>query len=235
MKNRRTRGRPTKALITREKLAEAALVVALHDGYEKLTMAAVAKQLHVAPSALYNHVSGKAELTQLVQDGVMTQINVDPLRAYLNGTANIADALVEWAQSYRDVLAGHPPLVATIATTPIAGSPHTASMYALVVEALHVAGVPLRDVLDVLVSIESFIFGSALDANAPADIFALPTESAPGSPGDHLDILRKATAERTPSPAATNTYADRPFEIGVRAIVCAAAACAAAAKGGRDG
>lgn len=67
----RSRGRPQKSIVTKEKIASVSLKIAEQEGYDAITMAAVARSLGVATSALYNHVRGKKELLMLVQDAVM--------------------------------------------------------------------------------------------------------------------------------------------------------------------
>ncbi|CQD06257.1 putative transcriptional regulator (fragment) [Corynebacterium striatum] len=81
----RAKGRPSKALVTREKIAEAALKIIDKQGYEKLTMARIAREMGVGPSALYNHVENKHELLILVEDAVMAQVDASLLDAALAG------------------------------------------------------------------------------------------------------------------------------------------------------
>ena len=82
---RRRRGRPLSPALSREAIADAALAVARTEGYEGLTMAAVGRRLGVAPSALYNHISGKHELLVLLQDAVMGEVSLVELEAAIRG------------------------------------------------------------------------------------------------------------------------------------------------------
>ncbi|WP_206214998.1 TetR/AcrR family transcriptional regulator [Corynebacterium lizhenjunii] len=170
----RSKGRPTKALVTREKISSAALKIVGVQGYEKLTMARVAREIGVGPSALYNHVHGKDDLLALVQDAVMAQVDTAALRAALAGDLSPGAALRTWARSYRDVFALHAPLVEVIATTPISGAPATQEMYELVARVLVAAGEPQARIIPRIIALESFIYGSSYDAHAPANIFDLP-------------------------------------------------------------
>ena len=83
MTRTRSKGRPTKTLVNRDKIAQAALTIVGEEGYEKLTMSRIARRLGVGTSALYNHVSGKDDLLALVEDAVMEQVECGPLRAVL--------------------------------------------------------------------------------------------------------------------------------------------------------
>ena len=55
-------GRPSRALLSREAIARAALEVVDESGADGLTMRALAHRLGVKAASLYNHVTGKDEL-----------------------------------------------------------------------------------------------------------------------------------------------------------------------------
>ncbi|WP_291314421.1 TetR/AcrR family transcriptional regulator [Corynebacterium sp. UBA2622] len=219
MAQQRSRGRPPKAVVTPRKIADAALAIVAEAGYGKLTMSAVARNLGVAPSALYNHVSGKEELLYLVEDALMAQVDTRPLAACLRGGTSARAALLEWARSYRDVFSRHTPLIEQIATMPIFGARETVEMYELVVQVLLSAGVAPDRAIDAVVALESFIFGSAYDVRAPADIFAVPEGGA--SEGVEAPGLREALSRRRghDSGGGVNPYADPPFEWGLQLLV----------------
>ncbi|MBC3186111.1 TetR/AcrR family transcriptional regulator [Corynebacterium sp. zg-331] len=213
------RGRPSYSLVNREKIAEAALAIIHRLGYDKLTMARIAEQIGVSPSALYNHVSGKHELLLLVEDTVMGQVDTSPLYRALDGTITPRDALAAWAESYRDVFARHSPLVSVIAHAPISGAPRAVAMYELVARVYVRAGVPTEEVLPRIVMLESFIYGSAFDVHAPADLFRVP-ESA-GFDAPTLDAAHRAapTGPEEERESDRNPYADAPFRLGLRALL----------------
>ncbi|ROS75595.1 TetR/AcrR family transcriptional regulator C-terminal domain-containing protein [Cellulomonas sp. PhB143] len=169
----RGRGRPSAPLLSREKITAAAVALIRSRGYPALTMAALARDLRVAPSALYNHVSSKRELLRWIQDHVNGGIDDSAF-----GAERWDVALERWARSYRETYARHAPLVPVMAVTPIAGSPHTVAMYERVAAGLCAGGWPDDDVLDVVVVVESFVLGSALDATAPPEIFEVPDDGA---------------------------------------------------------
>ncbi|SER62194.1 TetR/AcrR family transcriptional regulator [Corynebacterium cystitidis] len=216
MISKRGRGRPTKKVVERENIAQVALDIVSSQGYEALTMSRLAEKIGVSPSALYNHVGGKTDLYALVQDLVMSEIDVEPLRRALADEITATEAMSQWARSYRDVLAHHAPILPHIATMPIAQSPATAEQYSMVVAVLLCGGLDQRRAIPFLIALESFIFGSALDVNAPADIFAVPDRADD-------DPLKRAVASFASATehveGVVNPYAEEPFLRGLEALL----------------
>ncbi len=71
--------RPPRAPITREAITGAALRIVDGEGLDALSMRRLAEELGCQASALYGHVSGKAEVLQLVLDHVAGEVEVpDP-------------------------------------------------------------------------------------------------------------------------------------------------------------
>ncbi len=218
-------------VLSRERIAQAALELVTLDGADTLTMAALARHLGVAASALYNHIGGKAELTALLQDAVMGRVDVSSLEAFLDGSGSLAAALADWGRSYREAFAAHPTLIPLIATLPISGAPTTRGMYDVVAAALCHAGVPDARVVPVIIAFESFLFGSAMDVHAPASIFtSRPGESDAPSFQRTVDSFTAALAagdqgagaagqDTVPGAAQRNPYADAPFELGLDALI----------------
>ncbi|MET4003574.1 AcrR family transcriptional regulator [Arthrobacter sp. UYCu511] len=163
---RRRAGRPPQAVLSSVRITKAALKLVSADGYKGLTMAALAKSLNVAPSALYNHVRSKQDVLLLVEDHLMGRVDVTAF-----GVEPWADAVKIWAHSYRNVFAAHLPLIPVIALLPVTNAPATITMYEAVTKGFLAAGWPSDSIIDAVVALESFIYGSAYDVNAPADIF----------------------------------------------------------------
>lgn len=235
-KSTRAKGRPNKPLVTRENIASSALKIIHERGYSGLTMSALARSLGVAPSALYNHISNKDDLLTLVQDAVMRQVNTDVLDQALAGELSPVDALTAWATSYRTVFADHLPLIAVIATTRIAGAANTIAMYEKVAEVLSHAGLADDEILPRIVSMESFIYGSAYDVHAPNDIFDVHGDPLPDAdssnstkssdnagedspPAPHLERAYAALGETFSGGPGVNQHADGPFRLGISALL----------------
>lgn len=203
--SRRKAGRPRGELLNRSKIAGAALRFVGDRGYDALTMSALAKALGVSASALYNHVESKQEVLQLVQDRVMDDVDCSGF-----ASQPLGEAVRRWAGSYRDVFARHAPLVPVIAVLPVSGSPRTLQMYEQVAAGFARAGWDQQRIVPAIVALESFIFGSALDAVAPKDIFNV----------DHAVDDVPAFAGAVASQRATgDDPAQDAFEYGLDALV----------------
>jgi AcrR family transcriptional regulator len=171
--SRRRAGRPAAAVLDQDGITAAALQLVHKGGYDSFTMAALARSLNVAPSALYNHVSSKQEVLVLIQDHLTSLVDVAAF-----DIEPWDRAVRDWAWSYRAVFARHTPLIPVIALLPVADAPKTLAMYEAVSAGLRRAGFPPERIVPAIVALESFIFGSAYDVNAPADIFAAGSMAA---------------------------------------------------------
>nr|WP_120491226.1 TetR/AcrR family transcriptional regulator [Corynebacterium lactis] len=232
MTTSRQRGRPNKSLVTRANIATVAVKIVSDKGYEALTMTSIARELGVATSALYNHVPNKAELLVLLQDEVMREVDDSPLDAAIHGAMGPRTSLKRWATAYRNTLAEHVPLIEFIATFPIARAPLSIALYDKAIQVLLLGGVPDTDALPTLVALESFIFGSAFDTHAPANIYDTLGSDIPAP---HLQnaveifvngISESTTAtqeptspQRTGASPTTNPYADAPFDSGLERLL----------------
>ncbi|MHA7261872.1 TetR/AcrR family transcriptional regulator [Arthrobacter sp. TMN-37] len=162
----RRAGRPPRGVLSRERITSAAVAQIAAEGYEGLTMSALARRLRVAPSAVYNHASSKQEVLRWVQDHVMTMVDFSAF-----ATEPWDEAVRRWAWSYREVFARHAPLVPVIAVMPVTDAAETLRMYEEVARGFLAAGWPEERVVPAIVALESFIYGSALDVSAPSNIF----------------------------------------------------------------
>ena len=64
------------AVLDQDGITAAALQLIGKNGYDGLTMAALARSLNVAPSALYNHVASKRDVLLLVEDHLTSLVDV---------------------------------------------------------------------------------------------------------------------------------------------------------------
>lgn len=175
--SRRRAGRPTAAVLDQDGITTAALKLISSKGYDGLTMAALARTLGVAPSALYNHVSSKDDVLVLLEDHLAAMVDVSAF-----GIEPWEEAVRKWAWSYRDVFSEHTPLIPIIAVLPVANAPKTLAMYEAVTAGFRDAGFPEEKIISAIVAIEAFVFGAAYDVTAPEDIF---------DAGPHTDTGRR--------------------------------------------
>lgn len=179
-------------------------------------MAALARSLNVAPSALYNHVQSKQDVLLLVEDHLMGLVDVSAFT-----TEPWGPAVACWARSYRDVFAAHLPLIPVIALMPVTNAPATITMYEAVTRGFLSAGWPRESIVDAIVALESFIYGSAYDVTAPDDIFDV------GSLGPQAPLFREAVQHRgfgAAASAARSNDADAAFSLGLSALIAGLAA-----------
>lgn len=204
----RGRGRPSRPLLTPEGITAAALKLIAERGESGFTMAALARELHVSASALYNHADSKDVILRWVQDDLNSTIDV---ACFVQKP--LVDAMLVWARSYRRAYAAHPALISVMAWQPVADAPHTIAMYETVTSALVGAGFAPAEALRAIVAVESFLFGSALDTAAPDDIFDL------GEAAAHAPVFAQAVSQREQVDGRGRGSADASFELGLEALV----------------
>jgi AcrR family transcriptional regulator len=190
-------------VLSAEKITAAAMTLIEASGYGALTMAGLARELRVSPSALYNHVSAKQDLLRWIQDHLNERVDCS---AFATEAWDVA--VERWARSYRDTYARHAPLVPVIAVAPIAGAPHTVQMYEQVAVGLRRGGWPDPLIVEAIVAVESFVLGSAMDATAPADVFEV------GDLQDRAPVFTAAVVARR-----GQDHARTAFELGLAALV----------------
>ncbi len=205
-KARRRVGRPAAAVLDQDGITAAALQLIQKSGYDGFTMAALARTLNVAPSALYNHVSAKRDVLVLVQDHLTSLVDVSAFES-----EPWERAVRDWAWSYRDVFSKHTPLIPVIAVLPVTDAPKTLAMYEAVSAGFSRAGFPQERIISAIVAFESFIFGSAYDVTAPADIFDSGSMAATTP---HFTSAVARLAEQ-----GFESQADVAFSLGLKALI----------------
>ena len=205
---RRRVGRPSEQVLSRVRIIETALDLFDEHGGESFGMRDLASRLGVRASALYNHVANKDDVLRGIREVVAGRISVVELER-----DPWDRALAAWARSYRAAFAAHPPTVAMLAVMPFDPESEVFPAYDRIIRLLVAEGWSRAEALNVLVAIESFILGSALDAAAPADML---------HPGDRDDVpsFTAAYAERAARVAESGTSpAELAFESGLRLLI----------------
>ncbi|WP_427870466.1 TetR/AcrR family transcriptional regulator [Leucobacter luti] len=205
---RRRAGRPATSILSRTLILETGLRLIDERGADGAGMRAIAKELGVRPSALYNHVAGYPELVAGVRELISERIPTD-----MFDTLPWDQALSEWAHHYRAAFAAHPPTIALLAVLPLSEDSVTTEMYERVVASLGRAGWPVERHLEVLVAVEAFILGAALDLAADDDMMN------PGSRTDVPEYLAAYRARAARLAAGGRRAADLSFETGLRALL----------------
>ncbi|QYM75224.1 TetR family transcriptional regulator [Leucobacter luti] len=204
---KRRAGRPRTSVLSRRLILETGLRLIDEVGAHGVGMRAIAKELGVRPSALYNHVAGQDELVAGVRELISDRIPVD---MFVREPWDVA--LAEWAVGYRRTFAAHPPTIALLAVLPLSEDSVTSQMYDTVISALMRGGWPADRALTLMVALESFILGSALDLAAVDDMM---------DPGPRRDVPAFSEAYRSRAEhlaARGEGPAEASFQLGLRAL-----------------
>lgn len=194
-------GRPSTPQLDRLSIGAAALEIVDREG--TLSMPALARRLGVQVSSIYHHVDGRAGVIGLVRDLVTADID-----ATCFATEPWDRAFATWARTYRTAFAAHPAAVRLLATETIGGQQNLA-MYAAATAGLLRAGFPVEQVMGIVVGVENFLLGAALDVSAPDVPIAVDDDEAA------TDDLRRALAAAPSGPERSL----QAFDLGLAALI----------------
>jgi AcrR family transcriptional regulator len=189
-------GRPRRAVLDRERIAEAAMAIVDENG--DFTVPELARRLGVQTASIYHYVDGRAGVIELLRGRIGRLLDPAPLELR---PAEVA--LRAYFRSYRDLFAAHARVLPLLATSTVR-SPEVIPIYERVTVLLREVGVPAEDVMTVLTAMENFILGSALDLAGPEVMWDIPD-------GVEAPNLTEALAAQ---PVGTKR-ADRAFDLGL--------------------
>jgi AcrR family transcriptional regulator len=109
------RSRRPRGSLTPEAILDAAEAVAAEEGFDALSMRAVAARLGAAPMALYNHFATKERLVDALLDRVLGRFEPPP------AAGDPAEDLRRFARAHRRLLTAHPWAVAPLFSSPSPG------------------------------------------------------------------------------------------------------------------
>ncbi|MUL65451.1 TetR family transcriptional regulator [Mycobacterium sp. CBMA 234] len=153
-------GRPSKPLLSTDRITSAAMDLVSKTG--GFTVPELARALKVSPSSLYNHVTGREQIVELLRERAMSEVAVgadDPSRPWTDVVADIM-------RSYRQSYARYPRLIPLL-TAHAVNSYHAITMYNVLAVTFSRAGFDPADTLRAITLVDSFVLGSALDVAAP--------------------------------------------------------------------
>ncbi len=179
-------GRPSKPLLSKGMIVDAAMAIVDESGIPAMTTRAIAKRLGVGQASLYNHISSREEILDLLNARILASVDLTPLdhpdwtEAIYGGTLAFLAALQE-----------HPNMMGTLATRPARTDPSLA-YYERMHERLRGAGLSAQDSARFLFAIDDYCIGAALNTEVDVEInqrqdkFPLVTEAMEaGRPADH--------------------------------------------------
>jgi AcrR family transcriptional regulator len=106
-------GRPSKPLLSRERIRDTALELVDEHGFEELSMRRLAQRLGVQAASLYSYFPTKDALLESLADTIMESVDTSGFR-----DGDWRAGLTTWARSYRSALASHPNAVPFVAYGP---------------------------------------------------------------------------------------------------------------------
>jgi AcrR family transcriptional regulator len=143
---------------TLDQIAEAAMRIADTEGIDALSMRRLAAELGAGTMTLYHYVRGKDELLALVTDRVMGELIV-PDGEFPEGWRAAMTAI---AHRTRQAMLRHP-WVFDIAEDPSIG-PNGARHFDQSMQAVAELPLSLEDRLDILTTVDAYVFGFCLEA-----------------------------------------------------------------------
>ncbi|SEJ00564.1 transcriptional regulator, TetR family [Arthrobacter sp. yr096] len=163
--------RPLVPLISIDALVTAALE--LVDEAGDFSLPKLAKRIGVSQSSIYNHVSGREEILELMRGRIIAE---SPY--VLEDQQEWEAALRAIVRSYRDAFARHPRLAPLLVLQTVQDD-QVLALYENLAVALRAAGFQGRDVVSAISTIDSFALGFALDLAAPDVVWAPPAQGYP--------------------------------------------------------
>ncbi|MGO2648563.1 MAG: TetR/AcrR family transcriptional regulator C-terminal domain-containing protein, partial [Brevibacterium aurantiacum] len=175
-----------------------------------LSMRTLAARVDRQVSSLYNHVSGRTELIELMRARIVADIDVAAFASVGTSARAIPweRALEFWARSYLRAFAAHPNLIRLLATTEIRDL-STYEMYDAVIAGLRRGGWPESRTVAVMRTVEAHVLGSALDIIAPSDLIAQDSADV------RFSEIRTALDPRF----VETSSATAAFELGLNALI----------------
>ncbi|GAB2663771.1 TetR/AcrR family transcriptional regulator C-terminal domain-containing protein [Gordonia jinhuaensis] len=193
-------GRPRSPLLDTDRIAAAAMSAIDERGM--FTMPGLARDLGVAVSSLYHHVSGRDQILEMVRGTLLnTQLSG------IDDDAPWQETLRRWVCEYRDVFGSHPELVRLL-TAQTVSNPGIVSLYDRISKLLEDNGFRVESILHVITLLDDFALGAALDMAAPDVVW-----DTSGLPAD-APLARAAAA--VPS---GRQRADGAFELGLDIVI----------------
>lgn len=189
--------RPRTPLLSPARIADAAL--ALVDAGRPFGVNAIARELGVTPSSLYNHVTGRDEIVELMRGRLVDRYRLD------RGDASWDEFLTQAVRLQRRMYGEHPFLIPLIVGQPITDRP-TLLWYDQVAAALSEAGLPDAELTRAITLIDALAIGFGFDLAGPAE---------PWGDAEGARSLERATAAGPPG----RERSDLAFEWGLDLLI----------------
>lgn len=151
------RAQGTRAGLSRERIAAAAVVLADRDGLESFGVRRLASELGVDPMSIYNHVKGKAALLDAISETVLAEASASAAQ-WSDDWMDVARTL---ARGYRDMAIRHPSIFSLL-TTRAQTSDVALDALERLTAAMHRAGIADQAIADAPMVLFGFLNGYLL-------------------------------------------------------------------------
>lgn len=210
---------PRRRSLTKEAIVEAALGVLDAEGLDAMTMRRVAQELDTGAASLYAHVADKDQLTELVVERVIGEMDVpgppDPGRW--------REQVMEAGRAMRAVLAAHRDIArATFARIPL--GPNALRGIDAVVALLRAGGLPDQVVAYAADLLPLYVIAIAYEESLYSQQDVTPEEFARYA-SDMRDYFAALPADQFPNmkalavPLTEGASGDERFEFGLEVLV----------------
>lgn len=169
----------------------------------------LAKSLGVTPSSLYNHVSGREEIIELMRGELLERYPVEFDES--GGPENWEALVLSTVRALRRTYSAVPALVPLLFWQTVS-HPVAVASYERFATRFSEAGFADEDLIPLISMLDSFAYGAALDSKAPSEVWRL--SDIPGDEGSQPSPLRRALALND-----AETRAERSFELGCEILI----------------
>ena len=167
-------------------IVDAAMAIVDESGISTMTTRAIAKRLGVGQASLYNHITSREELLDLLNARILAGVDLTPL-----DHPDWAEAVYGGTLAFLAALQQHPNMMRILATRPARTDPSLA-YYERMHERLRGAGLSAQDSARFLFAIDDYCIGAALNTEVDLEVnerqgtFPLVAEAMEvGRPVDH--------------------------------------------------
>jgi AcrR family transcriptional regulator len=194
--------RPSKPILSRRGIAQAALDLVDEEGIEALSTRRLARRLGVEGPSLYNHIASRDDLIDEITAIIDENVDVTVL-----DTADWRTGLAEFARSYHRAFARHPHMIATITRRPVR-TQVALSAYDRGARLLMESGWDGRTASAIMAALDYLVLGSAIET------FAAGFDRPPAEYEEDYPSLAAALR------ASAGTDVDEQgFELGLEALL----------------
>ncbi|WP_439674508.1 TetR/AcrR family transcriptional regulator C-terminal domain-containing protein [Embleya sp. MST-111070] len=195
-------GRPNRPKLDRELIARAAVELVDEHGMGALTMRALATRLDVRGPSLYNHVSSKEELLDVITVVITREIDHAPL-----DDPDWRVGITAFARGYRAAYLRHPDALPVIARRPVS-TEQALSAYDAVARTLIRIGLPPAEAAEFSAALDYLVVGSVIETYEEG--FTRPAEEY----GAEYPSLARSLAA-----GDRDTLNTRGFDTGLRLLL----------------